>query len=83
MSDSENIEEVITFIKPSSILLSDVSYELKDYCQSNGLPILDNLQRNHLDSLHNFLNINFKKKKQFKIYKDNDNDNNKYYNKDD
>jgi hypothetical protein len=72
MSDTENIEEVITYIKPSNILLSDVSYELKDYCQSNGLPILDNIQRNHLNSLHNFLKSHFSKKKKIFIYKDND-----------
>lgn len=70
MSDSENIEEVIKYIKPSSILLSDVSYELKEYCDSNGLPILDNLKKDHLDSLHNYLKKNFSKKKKIKIYKE-------------
>lgn len=70
MSDSENIEEVIKYIKPSNIILSDVSFELKEYCNSNGLPILDNLQKDHLDSLHSYLKKNFNKKKKIKIYND-------------
>ena len=68
MSDSENIEEVIKYIKPSGILLSDVSCELKEYCDSNGLPILDNLKKGYLDSLHNYLKKNFSKKKKIQIY---------------
>jgi hypothetical protein len=70
MSDSENIEEVIKYIKPSNIILSDVSFELKEYCNSNGLPILDNLKKDHLDSLHSYLKKNFNKKKKIKIYND-------------
>lgn len=72
MSDSENIEEVIKFIKPSGILLSDVSFELKEYCHSNGLPILDNLKEDHLNSLHSYLK-NFRKKTKIKIYRENSN----------
>lgn len=70
MSDSENIEEVIKYIKPSNIILSDVSFELKEYCNSNGLPILDNLKKDHLDSLYGYLKKNFNKKKKIKIYND-------------
>lgn len=61
MDNTDKIEKVKVEVKPDSRVMSDVSYNLKKFCNDNYLPILDNPKFNHLESFHNFLKKNFKR----------------------
>jgi hypothetical protein len=61
MDNTNKVEKVKVEVKPDSKVMSDVSYNLKKFCDDNYLPILDNPKCNHLESFHNFLKKNFKR----------------------